>query len=385
MSIKVLRTSHAYADAWVAFDEQEGFDYYYGGTRMVEPDMGETEVLEVLCRLMSEESAFKNRIINIALADGALSAHSERMPAGFRGSKVGGARCIIRPRDEEVFRIFQDPQHSEFESTISQVFQEIGELLNDHGGAVKLTPDFGRFAGLADILARFTPHVLGIRCEDGGCGGKSSYAATGIITALEKLGASDYRRKPVTLIGSAGALGSDITKYFLSHGFEDVAVCDLAYDSQQADAPARLKTLPSQVKVLTNRCLERGGMIIATTYGGELANSDHEVIPPGSLLVLAHNLSVPQGETGVSLMREIASRGVTAVPGQLLTFGGALTSRLEWFWRQSKASQPFDKVLAHTIVREVMEFLLTETERLRAFLNVTPYEALLHLARERAA
>lgn len=385
MSTKILSISHAYADAWVAFDEQDGFDYYYGGTRMVEPSTDEPEVLEVLRRLMSEESAFKNRLINIALQNGVLSAYADRMPEGFKGSKVGGARCIIRPKDERVFHILQDPQHPDFEPTISQVFEVIGELLNDHGGVVKLTPDFGRYAGLADILARFTPHVLGIRCEDGGCGGKSSYAATGIITALEMLGASDYRAKPVTLIGSAGALGSDVTKYFLSRQFEDVAVCDLAYDSRQADAPAEVPTLPSQHKVLTNGCLERGGMIVATTFGGELANSEHEVIPPGSLLVLAHNLSVPHGESGVSLMRDIASREITAIPGQLLTFGGALTSRLEWFWRQSRASQPFDKALAHAVVRDVMVFLLTETEKLRASSDVTPYEALLQFAQERAA
>jgi hypothetical protein len=385
MSTEILRISHAHADAWVAFNEQDGFDYYYGGTRMVDPSAGETEVIGILCRLMNEESAFKNRLINIALRNGVLSDYSERIPAGFEGSKVGGARCVIKPRDERVFQILQDPQHADFEPIISQIFLDVGELLNEHGGIVKLTPDFGRFAGLADILARFTPHVLGISCEDGGCGGKSSYAATGIITALEMLGVSDYRRKPVTLIGSAGALGTDITKYFLSRGFEDVAVCDLAYDSRRADAPARLRTLPSQYNVLTNRCLERGGVIVATTFGGELANSEWEAIPPGCLLVLAHNLSVPQGEAGISFMREIASRGVTAIPGQLLTFGGALTSRLEWFWRQSRASQPFDKELAHIIVREVMRVLLTETEKLRASLRVTPYEALLHLAREQAA
>jgi hypothetical protein len=384
MSKTILSISHAYAEAWVAFEEQEGFDYYYGGTRMVEPSTDETEVLGILCRLMSEESAFKNKLINIALKNGILSGYSHRIPAGFRGSKVGGARCIIKPRDERIFHILQDPQHADFESIISQIFEGIGDLLNGQGGVVKLTPDFGRFAGLADILARFTPHVLGIRCEDGGCGGKSSYAVTGILTALEMLGVLDYQGKAVTLIGSAGALGRDMTKYFLSHGFEDVAVCDLAYDSHHADAPAQVRTLPAQYKVLTNKCLERGGIIVATTFGGELANSECQVIPPGSLLVLAHNLSIPQGETGISLMREIAAREIIAIPGQLLTFGGALTSRLEWFWRQSNADQPFDKELAHIIVREVMSFILTETEKLRASLSVTSYEALLHFAQERA-
>lgn len=380
MTTSIFDVSTPHADAWVAFDELDGADYYYGGTRMVPPEARESDVIDILRRLMSEESAFKNHLINICLTEGVLSGYSERAPAGFMNSKVGGARCVIRPRDGGVSRILQDPSHPEFDQTISDIFLHLGELLNKHRGLVKLTPDFGRYAGLADILERHTPHVLGIRCEAGGCGGKSSYAATGILTALDMLRAKDYQAAPVTVIGSAGALGVDVTGYFTADDFEDVAVCDLAYDNGEATPPVNAALLPSVINIFTNQCLERGGLIVATTFGGELANSEWEAIPPETLLVLAHNLSVPSGEAGISLMRRIASRGVRAIPGQLLTFGGALTSRLEWFWRQSRQGEPFDKELAHIAVRDVMKHLLTEVQGVEQSMGVTTYEAMLAYA-----
>ncbi len=380
MTTSIFDVSTPQADAWVAFDKLDGADYYYGGTRMVSPETREPDVIDILHRLMSEESAFKNHLINICLMEGVLSGYAQRAPPGFMDSKVGGARCVIRPRDRGVSRILQDPSHPQFDQTISDIFLHLGELLNKHCGLVKLTPDFGRYAGLADILERHTPHVLGIRCEAGGCGGKSSYAATGILTALDMLGAKGAREAPVTVIGSAGALGVDVTRYFTADDFADVAVCDLAYDGGEAPPPDNAVMLPSVINMFTNQCLMRGGLIVATTFGGELANSEWEAIPPETLLVLAHNLSVPPGEAGVSLMRRIASRGVRAIPGQLLTFGGALTSRLEWFWRQSRQGEPFDKELAHMVVRDVMKHLLTEVQEVERSTGVTTYEAMLAYA-----
>lgn len=380
MSVKVLHVSHRFAEAWIAFDGKDGFDYYYGGTRMVRPSTEESEVIRVLSRLMSEESAFKNRLINAALKRPILDGYNGRMPKGFCESRVGGARCIIRPRDESLYRLLQDPGNPDFDETISGIFEEIGAELNQHGGVVKLTPDFGRFAGLADILARFTPHVLGIRCEDGGCGGKSSYAATGIITALEELGISNYKDKPVTLIGSAGALGVDVLRYLLENGFNDVAICDLVYDNGSVAPPEGPLKLASERGVFTEECLQRGGMIIATTFGEELEISRWESIPAGSVLVLAHNLSIRLGEEGIALMRQIADRGVYSIPGQVLTLGGALTSRLEWFWRQANSHIPFDKPLAHSTVRDVEKYLLSEVTRLATATRVTPCEAMVRFA-----
>jgi hypothetical protein len=70
-------------------------------------------------------------------------------------------------------------------------------------------------------------------------------------------------------------------------------------------------------------------------------------IPVGSVLVLAQNLSLPWGEEGTLLAQRLQDKSVTCVPGQILTFGGALTLRLEWFWRVSNSGIPFDKPLAH--------------------------------------
>jgi hypothetical protein len=61
---------------------------------------------------------------------------------------------------------------------VRPVFAEIGRALNDLDGQVKLTADFGRFATLSDMLHEF-PHVLGVRCDAGGCGGRTSFATTG--------------------------------------------------------------------------------------------------------------------------------------------------------------------------------------------------------------
>lgn len=381
MSLRTLHLSHRYAEAWIAFDDKDGFDYCYGGTRMVKPSTEESDVVRILSRLMSEESAFKNRLINITLRRGMLDSHNGRIPDGFIESSVGGARCIVRPVDDQSYSVLQNPDDPDFDATIAEIFEGIGELLNEHEGRVKLTPDFGRFAGLADILARYTPHVLGIRCEDGGCGGKSSYAATGIITALEMLGVADYQDKPVTLIGSAGALGSDVLSYLLDREFKDVVVCDLAYDDDgTTELPGGTVKYPSKIGVFTEECLKRGGMIIATTFGEELVNSHWEVMAPGTKLVLAHNLSIPLSDEGIRLMRDIAALEVYSIPGQILTLGGALTSRLEWFWRKSNAHLPFDKALAHIIVRDTEKYLLSNVEELSTTLNTTPCEAMLHFA-----
>jgi hypothetical protein len=47
------------------------------------------------------------------------------------------------------------------------------------------------------------------------------------------------------------------------------------------------------------------------------------------------------------------------IPGQVLTFGGALTSRLEWYSRRA-GIRPFDKAGAHQVVAATTRHLLTE-------------------------
>ncbi|NEP85738.1 MAG: hypothetical protein F6K18_02265 [Okeania sp. SIO2C2] len=383
MKSTIERLEHSLADIFIACDNDRNVDYSYGGTRMVSPEVENSEAQEVCISLMRDESAFKNYLINAALRQGVVDSYRNRLPAGFLNSKVGGARCVIKPKSPETFSILTDPLHPQWEDSISPIFKEIGNFLNQTGGKIKLTPDFGRFAGLADTLNQFTPHSLGIRCEEGGCGGKSSYAATGVIAAVEAVGIPEGKNNPVTLIGSVGAMGSDVLEYFLKEEYPNLAVCDLAYDDSTKGiaSPKGAIKLASRYKAFTVECLERGGAIVATTVGQELENSLWETIPSGTILLLAHNMAIPAGDAGIKLMQRIQQQGIFALPGQVLTLGGALTSRIEWFWRHSNAGIPFDKPLAHEVVRAVVRFLVGEIKERSATSGVTPYEATLDYAR----
>ncbi len=381
----ITRISHPFAEIWIAKDEQTNIDYAYGGTRLVSYSALDEEVEEELKRLTLYESSLKNRLINFTLRakQESLSKYSDRLPQGFLESHVGGGRCLIRPTSPRIEAILKNPHHPAFHDTLLPLFREIGEFLNEQGGRIKLTPDFGRFAGLSDMLALFTPHVLGIKCEEGGCGGKSSYSSTGVIAAMEVLVHHRFKDFPLTLIGSAGAMGCGVLDYFLREGFSNIAICDLVYEksclnSDPANGPIQL---PSQKGMFTNECLQRGGLIVATTLGHELACSNWQYVPAHTLLLLAHNLAIPEGEAGITLMRTIASRDIIAIPGQILTLGGALTSRLEWFWRQANPGRPFDKPQAHLVVRDVVTFLISLILKRAEETRLTPYEAMFDLVK----
>lgn len=382
MNRTINKLDHPLANIFIATDNNSTVDYSYGGTRMVSPSMNESEAQEVCIRLMQDESALKNHLINIAFRKKVLQKYIDRIPQGLLESQVGGARCVIKPKNHETFTLLIDPAHPNWEPTILPIFNCIGEYLNQQSGKIKLTPDFGRFAGLADMLHQFTPHSLGIQCEKGGCGGKSSYSATGIISAIETLGFHDRKDIPVTLIGSAGAMGSDVLNYFLNQGYKNLAVCDLAYDQPNPiiAPPSGTLHIHSKPNAFTDECLKRGGLIVATTVGHELENSPWEVMPKGTTLLLAHNMSIPTGERGFALMRDIQKQGVFALPGQILTLGGALTSRVEWFWRQSNKDVLFDKKLAHLIVADVVDLLVSQIKESSISSEITPYEAMLRYA-----
>lgn len=379
--MNIVKIPHDFADIWIAAEYQQECNYYYGGTRMVAPDTTNEEVEQDIERLAISESALKNRLINLALTENIFQQYENRLPQGFTNSIVGGARCIIRPRDLEAYRILRHPGHEQFREVILPIFSSVGEYLNREDGMIKLTPDFGRFAGLADILAEFTPHTLGIRCEKGGCGGKSSYSATGILSALQITGAIQSRDETITLIGSAGAMGSDILTFFEQEAFRNIAICDLAYENEASlPIPETGIVLPAIARKFTEACLQRGGTIVATTLGQELENSSWWRIPPDTTFFLAHNLAIPNGEKGLDLTRQMAKQRVKVIPGQILTLGGALTSRLEWFWRQSKPDTPFDKQLAHLVVKDTVRFLITENQKIVDQEGVSPYEAMLLFA-----
>jgi hypothetical protein len=380
MNIDVIDLALDSADVWIALDNAESVNYSYGGTRLVNYQAEDFEVFKLLEQLTIYESALKNRLINRAIKRNLLATYKDRVPEGFMDSMVGGARCLIRPKKQKVASILNDPNHSQFRETIAPIFEHIGKVLNQRDGKIKLTPDFGHFAGLSDILYDFTPHILGINRENGGCGGKTSYSSTGVIAALEMMGVTNDKDAPITLIGAAGAIGSDMLAYFRREGFKDIAACDLVYEKDSTQWPSDLLHLPSQSGMFTDACLERGGVIVATTIGQELENSHWQCIPRGTKFFLAHNLAVPPSQDGITLMKRIAERGVLALPGQMLTLGGALASRLEWFWRESRREQLFDKPMAHATIREIVTFLVAEIIDLADDNKIVPYEAMLKYA-----
>jgi hypothetical protein len=378
MNYTIHSISTAICDAWIAGVQDPDYEYCYGGTRMVGWSASDADAEENLVRLMIEESHLKNCMINRALETDLLADLEPELPQGYMRSRVGGGRCIMRPKTEALHAILQDPSHQDFKPLISEVFREIGELLNRKGGRIKLTPDFGRYAGLADLLADYTPHVLGVGCNVGGCGGKASYTVSGILGAMRTLDLLSDKSRRYTLVGSAGALGSGVLQYLTQEGFQDLAVGDIAYERGTDLPPSGLLKLRSEEGKFTNECLERGSIIVFTTWGEELEKSDIEAIPPGTSLILAHNLSIPTGEAGRRLMRDIASRGIFALPGQVLTLAGALTSRLEWFWRKNFSNADFTgkKAVAHKIADRVVSFLTEEIVQVAKEKDLTPFEAM---------
>jgi glutamate dehydrogenase/leucine dehydrogenase len=381
IEIYTLRTD--VADAWVAWDGAQSHDYAYGGCRMTHWRTRYEDAIGILCALMRIESSYKNTLINQAVEAGALDDLRGQLPPGFVDSRVGGARCVLRPASPAAAMVMRNPDHPEFRDTMRRVFEPLGELLNDLGGRVKLTPDFGKFAGMADLLREYTPHVLGVSRELGGCGGKSTYSATGVIAGYEALATAGYVRRPdMTLIGSAGAMGATVLDHLMAQPNGDVTVCDLKYDDGAEQAPAEVRRLESVPGRFTDEALSQPGTVTATTWGGELERSNHEVLQPDTVLLLAHNLSIPTGIEGIELMRQVCRPDVVVIPGQVLTLGGALTSRLEWFSRQARI-EAFNKPLAHQVVRQVVSYWVVELARSMAEQR-NPYEALLDACEQAA-
>ncbi|NEP80263.1 MAG: hypothetical protein F6K39_20115, partial [Okeania sp. SIO3B3] len=89
MESTIERLEHSLADIFIACDNDRNVDYSYGGTRMVSPEVENSEAQEVCISLMRDESAFKNHLINGALRQGVVDSYSDRLPAGFLDSKVG--------------------------------------------------------------------------------------------------------------------------------------------------------------------------------------------------------------------------------------------------------------------------------------------------------
>lgn len=367
-----LHTVHA--DIFLGYRPRRGAAYYYGGTRLISHDATDSEVHHQLRRLMTEESALKNKLIDYVLSVDRLA--EEPLPIGVRGSSVGGGRCLIRPHSVQALEILQDPANPMFLETIDVIFSAIGAKLNELEGLVKLTPDFGRFGDCSNLLHRYTEHVLGIGCDNGGCGGKSSYSTSGIIGGMRAAGLLSKKDRPITVIGSAGALGSELLEFVISEGFSDIAICDVAYPSGVAQSSLGLPILPAAPGMFTSEALSRGGIVIAATWGNELEHSNLDAIPQGTDLVLAHNLCLPEDARGRELAKKVEAKGVRVLPGALLTLGGALTSRLEWFHRAAKTGHLFDKDLAHRVAGLAVELLTRRAAEIASRRQITVFEAM---------
>jgi ubiquinone/menaquinone biosynthesis C-methylase UbiE len=376
----VRQIEHSLGTVWLARENRNEVNYFYGGTRVIDPSTSESDAKTTLIRLTKTESGTKNSLINWSIRDGVLDEFEANLPGGFLHSRVAGARCLIQPRTNEIAASFADPLNRKNINITTDILQFIAEILNQNDLQIKLTPDFGRNTGLADVLHRYTPHVLGIRCEAGGCGGKSSYAVTGLLAAVRHFQRLMGVDTPVTCIGSAGALGSGVVNHFLTAETAMPAVCDLVYEDLSDTPPEKCLHLKSRPGIFTEACLTRGGIIVATTCGDELASSPWRSIKPGTVLLLAHNLALPDGQNGIELARALHRQGVLVIPGQVLTLGGALTARLEWYWRQLPSKADFDKKLAHRVVQRTVEQLITTLLTIAGADAITPYEAMLELA-----
>jgi len=349
---------HEDAEIWVAQNlEQKNVSYFYGGTRTVSYKYDDKKMFEKINYLEKYESGIKNILINKVVNDDVFMSLKNELPIEFIGSFVGGGRCVIRPKSKQIENVLLDPKNENHSKLVDSIFKVLGNFLNTKSGKLKLTPDFGRFAGLADMLHSYTENVLGIACEQGGCGGKASYTSTGIIQAAKSLGVEKDKNIPITLIGSAGACGEGVLKYFLDEGYTNICICDIWYESSEGEMEKKrleelgIKCLKAEYGKFTDECLSRGGYIIATTVGNELINSNVKIIKEDTKFLLAHNEAIPIGEKGIEFIDSIIKdKNILIIPGQMLTFGGALTSRIEWFWRKNRKGDFFNKALAHKAV-----------------------------------
>ena len=306
-------------------------------------------------------------------------------------------------------------------------------------GSLLLTPDFARFNGLATKLLALgrTSNVLGVAPELGGCSGKASFTAQSILQVLEtslKLGLFknyDPRNTRISLIGSGGGLGCIVADNLSSPLYRingmsvssNISVSDCRYLTDEVrtttngdqsipvvfgkevgehtvprhweilecdkstiiEGPVRERFSFSDKELLVNR---EPGIIIATTTGNELQNSNWRNIPSGTLLILAHNNALPAGEEGINIAEELHENGVTVIPGPPTTMGGAMTSRLEPPIRAYDRNV-FPKALAHAALMQASDSSLRNiidmsNSARQAGTPISPWSALLLLTNQYA-
>lgn len=352
MSIQSLQIDSDQFQILLGWDDSKVYDYCYGGTRMSDRKHSIGEVQYLLSRLLREESGIKNELINSVLPELVHIDVKGLLPPSLWASRVGAGRCVLRARSESAERELLVASSGSVSDSIHDLFSRLGGALNDLGGRLVLTPDFGRFAGASDQLFRYTNHVLGIGRDNGGCGGKSSYSADGVIAALDYL-FPDHIPDETVHVGAAGAMGAFVLQHLLKRARGPIAVCDPLFEVADRVHPSGTYCIPSEKSRIATPCIRRAELLVITTSGGELENSEWREIKPGSVVLLAHNLAFPGGEGGYELFRELTGRGVIVIPGQLLTLGGALVSRVEFHWRMHRKGNIFGddiKQVAHRLI-----------------------------------
>ncbi|WP_146028415.1 hypothetical protein [Cylindrospermopsis raciborskii] len=393
------------------------FNSSYGGTRAEPPVKGDAKksrlnALDSIIKLAFYESHVKHNYLSTATRKGALDelisvegrilkylkAQNEAqtdIPDGYQFSRdfmrleFQGGRAVILANNHEIHEIIVNANHPQAYEVYTMIFEQVGAFLNGRRGATKvdnkgdiveensyipagalfITPDFGPNKKLADYAHEHTPQVLGVDASVGGGGGKSAYTVTGLLGGFDA--ASEYglfdasdKNLPISLIGSAGAMGSDLARRLAEQGFNNVLVSDIAYDytkSIKIDTETKEKlvpileneryrmngedyqripvswdVVPAELGKFTDEALGKNGrprVIITTTFGKALENSNLNAIPDNSTLLLSENWSLPSGDRGVIISRNLKLRGIITLPGQTMTPGGAGNSKVEIFFR----------------------------------------------------
>jgi hypothetical protein len=417
----------------------------YGGTRAEPPINGDYKqsrlnAINSLLKLAFYESHTKHKYLSKANKNGALdelisaegriTTHLKAQNPAQTDIEKGypfsqeflklnfqGGRVVILAHDIEKHEIIINANHPQAQAVYNAIFEQIGAFLNSQRtatkinfegnivennafiplGALFITPDFGPNKKLADYAHEHTPQVLGVNVSVGGGGGKAAYTVSGFFGAFDaavehRLFNPDDKNLPISLIGSAGAMGADTAKRLAEQGFQNVLVSDIAYDYSQAieiDPQTGEKLVPileseryrmdgelfqkipsswdvalAEPNRFTDQALGQNGkprVIIAMTFGKALENSNLDAIPDNSLLFLSENWSIPAGGQGVKISKALKSRGIIVLPGQAITPGGAGNSKVEIFFRstigggitkamEAEETPVYPKRLGHEIV-----------------------------------
>jgi glutamate dehydrogenase/leucine dehydrogenase len=357
--------------------------------------MDEKAAIDNVKRLSMTASSWKNWLINHAIKDGALeklSAHSKLILPNtvWDRREIYGGRIVVIPYDNNyhnipIETILKDAEHPLFDEVSAPVYATIGDFLNKLKGQLKATPDFGPNASTADKLHKFTNYVLGIHPSKNGSGGKSEYSIVSILTALKLFGLNreqSLKDTTITVIGSAGALGTGILEYLEEQQFSNVLLCDLQYAQHPPkNLPEGWKVTEAVAGRFTDECLQRNGKpawLITAAYGNEMLASNWQSVPQNSIWIAAQNNDIPEKIAGLEFATKLQTAGIKHLPGQILTLGGTKASWIEWCCRSNNA--PFNKEAAYESVELVTAHIIEQMNEATKQLSITPYEAMLRYA-----